>query len=41
MLLSKATYEILADKGILDRAKVTERIKKLKSGTKLNIPRPN
>jgi hypothetical protein len=34
-------YEILADKGILDQAKVTERIKKLKSETKLNIQRPN
>jgi hypothetical protein len=33
--------EILADKGILDQAKVTERIKKLKSETKLNIQRPN
>jgi hypothetical protein len=41
MLLSEAIYEILADKGILSRAEVTERIKKLKSETKVNLKRPN
>jgi GMP synthase PP-ATPase subunit len=41
MLLSEALYEILADKGILTRQEVTERIKKIKSETKLNIRRPN
>jgi len=37
MLLSEAIYEILADKGIFTRADVTERIKKLKRETKVNI----
>jgi len=41
MVLSEAIYEILADKGILNRAEVTERIKKLKSETKVNLRRPN
>jgi hypothetical protein len=41
ILLSEAIYEILADKGILDRAEVTERIKKLKAETKVNLRRPN
>jgi hypothetical protein len=41
MLLSEAIYEILADKGILNRKEVTERIKKLKSETKLNLRPPN
>jgi hypothetical protein len=41
MLLSEAICEILADKGILDRAEVTECIKKLKAGTKVNLRRPN
>lgn len=41
MLLTEAIYEILADKGILSRAEVTERIKKLKSETKVNLKRPN
>jgi hypothetical protein len=41
MLLSEAIYELLADKGILSRAEVTERIKKLKSETKVNFRRPN
>ena len=39
MLLSEAIYEVLADKGILTRTEVTERMKKLKSETKVN-PRP-
>ena len=41
MLLSEAIYEILADKGILNRAEVTERVKKLKTETKVNLRRPN
>ena len=41
MLLSEAIYELLADKGIITRAEVTERIKKLKSETKVNLRRPN
>jgi hypothetical protein len=41
MLLSEAIYEILADKGVLNRAEVTERIKKLKRETKVNLRPPN
>jgi hypothetical protein len=41
MLLTEAIYELLADKGILTRAEVTERIKKLKSETKVNLRPPN
>jgi len=41
MLLSEALFEILADKGLITRAEVTERIKKLKSETKINLSRPN
>jgi hypothetical protein len=41
MLLSEAIYELLADKGILTKSEVTERIKKLKAETKINLPRPN
>jgi len=41
MMLSKAIFEILADKGILTRVEVTERIKKLRSETKVNLRRPN
>jgi hypothetical protein len=41
MLLSEAIYEILADKGILDRLQVAERIKKLKGKTKVHLKRPN
>jgi hypothetical protein len=41
MLLSEAIYELLADKGVLSRAEVTERIKKLKTETKVNLRRPN
>jgi hypothetical protein len=37
MLLSEAIYELLADKGILTRAEVTERNKKLKSETTINL----
>lgn len=32
---------VLADKGVLNRAEVTERIKKLKSETRVNLRRPN
>lgn len=41
MLLSEALYEILADKGIVTKGEVTERIKKLKMETKINLRRPN
>jgi hypothetical protein len=41
MLLTEAIYEILADKGILTRSEVTERIKKLRTETKVNLKRPN
>ena len=41
MLLSEALYEILADKGMVTRAEVTERIKKLRSETKINLPPAN
>jgi hypothetical protein len=41
MLLSEALYEILADKGVVTRAEVTERIKKLKTETKVKLRRPN
>ena len=41
MLLSEAIYELLADKGVLNRAEVTERIKKLKRETKVNLRPPN
>jgi hypothetical protein len=41
MLLSEAIFEILADKGVLNRAEVTERIKKLKRETKVNLRPPN
>lgn len=41
MLLSEALYEILSDKGVVTCAEVTERIKKLRSATKINRRRPN
>jgi hypothetical protein len=41
MLLTEAIYELLADKGIVTRAQVTERIKKLRTETKLNLRPPN
>jgi hypothetical protein len=41
MLLSEALFEILAGKGLITRAEVTERIKKLRSETKVNLRRPN
>jgi hypothetical protein len=41
MLLSEALFEILADKGILTKGEITERIKKLKAETKINLRRPN
>jgi hypothetical protein len=41
MLLSKAIYEILADKGILSRAEVIDQIKEIKTETKVNLRPPN
>lgn len=41
MLLSEALFEILADKSLITRAEVIERIKKLRSETKVNLRRPN
>jgi lipoate synthase len=41
MVLTEAIYELLADKGVLNRAEVTERIKKLKRETKVNLRPPN
>jgi hypothetical protein len=41
MLLSEAIYELLADKGIVTRTEVTERIKKLRTETKVNLRPPN
>ena len=41
MLLSEALYELLADKCIVTKGEVTERIKKLKTETKINLRRPN
>jgi hypothetical protein len=40
MSLTEALYEILADKGIITRDRVIERIKKLKSEAKVNLSRP-
>ena len=39
MLLTEAIFELLADKGILTREDVKERIQKLKNETHLNISR--
>jgi hypothetical protein len=41
MRLTEAIYELLADKGVVTRAEVTERIKKLRTETKVNLCRPN
>lgn len=41
MLLSEALFEILADKSLITRGEVTERIKKLRSETKVNLRPPN
>jgi hypothetical protein len=41
MALTEALYEILADKGVLTGARVIERIKKLRTETKVNLRRPN
>jgi hypothetical protein len=41
MLLSEAIYELLADKGIVTRDEVTERIKKLRSETKVSLKGAN
>jgi len=40
MALTEALYEILADKGIITRDRVIERIKKLKCEAKVNLSRP-
>ena len=36
-----AIFELLAEKGILTKDEVTDRIKKLKTETKVNLRRPN
>jgi lipoate synthase len=41
MVLTEAIYELLAEKGILTKAEVVERIKKLKTETKVNLRHPN
>ena len=41
MTLSEALYQLLADKGFITRAEVTDRMKKLRSGTKVSFRRPN
>ena len=41
MALTEALYEILADKGVLTGDRIIERIKKLRSETKINFNRPN
>ncbi len=41
MLLSQALFEVLEERGLVTRAEVTERIKKLKCETKVNLRRPN
>jgi hypothetical protein len=39
MLLTKALYELLADKGILSKEEVVERVRKLKAATTVNFRR--
>ena len=39
MLLTKAIFELLAEKGVLDGGEVKERITKLKKETKVNLQR--
>jgi hypothetical protein len=39
MLLTEAIYELLADKGILSKKEVLERVQKLKSETTVNFRR--
>ena len=39
MLLTKAIFELLAEKGVLDGEEVKERITKLKKETKVNLQR--
>jgi len=41
MRLSEALFEMLANMGLVTRAEVTERIKKLMSETTINLRRPN
>lgn len=39
MILTEAIYELLADKGILSKEEVVERVRKLKSETTVNFRR--
>jgi hypothetical protein len=39
MLLTEAIYELLADKGILSKEEVVERVQKLKAETTVNFRR--
>jgi hypothetical protein len=39
MLLTEALYELLADKGIVSKEEVVERVRKLKSETTVNFRR--
>ena len=41
MALTEALFEVLADKGILTGARITDRIKKLKSEIKVSLSRTN
>jgi hypothetical protein len=38
MFMVEALFELLAEKGILNGVEVKERVKKLQSETKLNVP---
>jgi hypothetical protein len=39
MLLTEAIYELLADKGIISKEEVMERVRKLKAETTVNLRR--
>jgi hypothetical protein len=39
MLLTEAIYELLADKGIVSKEEVMERVRKLKAETTVNLRR--
>jgi hypothetical protein len=39
MILTEAIYELLADKGIISKEEVVERVRKLKSETTVNFRR--
>jgi hypothetical protein len=39
MLLTEAIYELLADKGIISKEEVMERVRKLKAETTINFRR--